>query len=62
MPALGATVACLLAAEGLSIAVVEGQRVGLGSTLASTALLMQEPDEDFSVLRNRYGLSDARRV
>jgi hypothetical protein len=62
MPALSATVACLLAAEGLSIAVVEGQRVGLGSTLASTALLMQEPDEDFSVLRNRYGLSDARRV
>ena len=30
----------------MSVALVEGRRIGRGSTAASTALLMQEPDED----------------
>ena len=42
-------------AAGLRVALLEAGRVGRGSTAASTALLMQEPDEDFSALRARYG-------
>jgi glycine/D-amino acid oxidase-like deaminating enzyme len=58
----GAVIAWVLAAEGLSVAVVEAHRIGRGSTLASTALLMQEPDEDVLGLRQRYGASIARRL
>ena len=47
----GAIVAWRLAAAGVRVAVLEAGRVGRGSTAASTALLMQEPDEDFSALR-----------
>lgn len=41
---------------------LEASRVGRGSTAASTALLMQEPDEDFAALARRYGMKRARRI
>jgi hypothetical protein len=34
---------------------VDEQAIGRGSTAASTALLMQEPDTDFRKLADRYG-------
>jgi glycine/D-amino acid oxidase-like deaminating enzyme len=40
---------------GVSIALVESHEIGRGSTLASTALLMQEPDRDFTDLARRFG-------
>ena len=58
----GAAVAWRFADAGVRVALVEGQRVGRGSTAASTALLMQEPDEDFSVLDRLYGRARARRI
>ena len=54
----GAIAAWRLAAAGVRVAVLEAGRVGRGSTAASTTLLMQEPDEDFSALRDRYGARD----
>ncbi len=36
----GATVGWTLAAAGLSVAIVESRRIGRGTTVASTALLM----------------------
>jgi glycine/D-amino acid oxidase-like deaminating enzyme len=41
---------------------VESERIGRGSTAASTALLMQEPDTDFTALSDRYGTARARRI
>ena len=58
----GAAVAWRFADAGVRVAVVEAARVARGSTAASTALLMQEPDEDFSELTKRYGRARARRV
>ena len=58
----GAAVAWRFAAAGLRVALVEGRRIGRGSTAASTALLMQEPDEDLAVLTERYGRKLAQRV
>ena len=58
----GATVAWMLANEGLSVILVEALRVGRGSTAASTALLMQEPDEDVLGLAERYGMKQSRRI
>ena len=58
----GAAVAWTLSAQGVRVALVEARRVGRGSTAASTALLMQEPDEDFGGLRRRYGRSAAARI
>ena len=58
----GATVAWTLANEGLSVALVEARRVARGSTVASTALLMQEPDEDVLGLKKRYGSARSRRM
>ena len=46
----GAAVAWRFAEAGVSVALVEGRRIGRGSTAASTALLMQEPDEDLASL------------
>src|SRR6185295_20352007 len=60
--ATGAAVAWRFADAGLRVALVEAARIGRGSTSASTALLMQEPDEDFSVLSRRYGRARARRI
>jgi glycine/D-amino acid oxidase-like deaminating enzyme len=58
----GAAAAWTFATAGLSVAVLEARRVGSGSTLASTALLMQEPDEDFAALRGRYGAPATKRI
>ena len=40
---------------GIRVALVEAARIGRGSTAASTALLMQEPDADLAELAQRYG-------
>jgi glycine/D-amino acid oxidase-like deaminating enzyme len=58
----GAAVAWRFTKAGLRVALVEGRRIGRGSTAASTALLMQEPDEDFTDLARRYGRARARRI
>ena len=58
----GASLAWRFADAGLRVALVEAGRIGRGSTAASTALLMQEPDEDLSDLTRRYGRSRARRI
>jgi glycine/D-amino acid oxidase-like deaminating enzyme len=58
----GATISWILSAAGLSVAAIEAQRIGRGSTVASTALLMQEPDEDLLALSGRYGFASARRI
>ena len=58
----GAIAAWRFAREGLDVVLLEASRVGRGSTAASTALLMQEPDEDFSRLAARYGDTRTRRI
>jgi glycine/D-amino acid oxidase-like deaminating enzyme len=58
----GAAIAWRFADAGLRVAVLEAREIGRGSTSASTALLMQEPDEDLSVLARRYGSARARRI
>jgi glycine/D-amino acid oxidase-like deaminating enzyme len=58
----GAAVAWRFADAGLAVAVVEGGAIGRGSTAASSALLMQEPDEDFVRLAGRYGANRAKRI
>ena len=51
-----------LARAGIRVVVLEGERVGRGSTAASTALIMQEPDVDFRDLASRYGDARTRRI
>ena len=58
----GAALAWRFADAGLRVAVVEGWRIGKGSTAASTALLMQEPDTDLAELTRRYGRVRAHRI
>ncbi len=58
----GAAIAWRFADAGVRVAVLEAARVGRGSTAASTALLMQEPDEDLAALTRRYGRPRAQRV
>jgi glycine/D-amino acid oxidase-like deaminating enzyme len=58
----GAAVASLFADAGVRVVLVESRRIGRGSTAASTALLMQEPDEDFTDLARRYGHAPALRI
>lgn len=58
----GAIAAYAFADAGLAVALLEAGRIGRGSTAASTALLMQEPDEDFRELVRRYGRRAARRM
>jgi glycine/D-amino acid oxidase-like deaminating enzyme len=58
----GAAVAWMFARSGVRVAVLEASRVGHGSTAASTALLMQEPDTDLVDLVRRFGETDARRI
>ena len=57
----GAAVAWRFAAAGIRVAVLEAARVAGGSTAASTALLMQEPDKDLAELQRKYGNRAARR-
>jgi FAD dependent oxidoreductase len=58
----GAIAAYVFADAGLSVALLEAKRIGRGSTAASTALLMQEPDKDFRELARVYGTKDSRRI
>jgi glycine/D-amino acid oxidase-like deaminating enzyme len=58
----GCAAALLFARAGAKVVLVDRGRIGRGSTAASTALLMQEPDADFLDLARRYGASVAARV
>ena len=58
----GAMIAAHFAGSGVRVAVLEANRGGSGSTAASTALLLQEPDLDLSSLAKRYGPSASRRI
>jgi glycine/D-amino acid oxidase-like deaminating enzyme len=58
----GAICAYLFAKTGVRIALVESKVVGGGSTVASTALLMQEPDRDFSDLAKRFGPAATKQI
>ena len=51
----GCAAAHQLASAGARVVLIEAARIGRGSTAASTALLMQEPDADFGELAGRYG-------
>ena len=58
----GALVAATFAREGISVVLVESGCVGCGSTAASSALLLQEPDRGLSDLAARYGAAAGRRI
>jgi glycine/D-amino acid oxidase-like deaminating enzyme len=58
----GAMIAEAFTREGARVAVVEAARIGQGSTAASTALLLQEPDYDLKALGERYGARNAKRI
>src|SRR5688572_16406980 len=58
----GAICAYLFADAGVAVALVESRIVGHGSTAASTALLMQEPDRDFTDLVRRFRRAAVRDV
>jgi glycine/D-amino acid oxidase-like deaminating enzyme len=58
----GAICAYLFAEAGVRVALLESKVIGRGSTSASTALLMQEPDRDFSDLAKRFGHRAAKQI
>jgi glycine/D-amino acid oxidase-like deaminating enzyme len=58
----GAVAAYVFSKAGVSVAVLEANRVAFGSTAASTSLLMQEPDRDLADLSRRYGRRAAHAV
>ena len=58
----GAMIAESFTRRGIRVSVIESARIGQGSTAASTALLLQEPDYDLEALSDRYGERDARRI
>lgn len=58
----GCAAGLLFARAGAKVVLVEARRIGRGSTAASTALLMQEPDVDFAELARRFGPAAARRI
>jgi len=58
----GALLAHAFASAGISATVLEAGLVGRGSTAASSALLLQEPDLEFHQLQRRYGVSASRRI
>jgi hypothetical protein len=58
----GAVLAWRFANAGVRVALLEATQMGRGSTAASTALLMQEPDDDFTRLARRYGRRRARGI
>ena len=58
----GAAAAWRFADAGVRVVLVEARRIGRGSSSATTALLMQEPDEDFTLLAKRYGTAKATRI
>ncbi len=58
----GAICAYLFSQAGVRVALVESKLIGRGSTVASTALLMQEPDRDFTDLAGRFGRAATREI
>jgi glycine/D-amino acid oxidase-like deaminating enzyme len=58
----GCLAADLLAESGIQVILLEAERIGRGSTAASTALLMQEPDKDFRELSERHGDARTERI
>ena len=58
----GSTIAAMFAAAGVRVALVEAALIGCGSTVASTALLLREPDLGLGDLGRRYGARRARRI
>jgi glycine/D-amino acid oxidase-like deaminating enzyme len=58
----GAGIAHAFADAGVRVVLLESNLVARGSTAASTALLMQETDEDFRGLERRYGSARAERI
>jgi glycine/D-amino acid oxidase-like deaminating enzyme len=58
----GALVAHAFASAGIATTVLEGGLVARGSTAASSALLLQEPDLGLAELTNRYGRRASRRM
>ena len=58
----GSMIAARFAEADVDAIVVESHRAGMGSTAASTALLLQEPDYDLSSLVHKYGTAKARRI
>ena len=58
----GAICAYLFAEAGIRVVLLEAKAVGLGSTVASTGLLMQEPDRDFRDLSARFGRRAATEI
>ena len=58
----GALIAEAFAAEDISVSVLERGSVGCGSTVASAALLLQEPDNGLAQLSRRYGRAAAQRI
>jgi glycine/D-amino acid oxidase-like deaminating enzyme len=58
----GCSAALALAEAGARVVLLERELIGRGSTAASTALLMQEPDVDFRHLARRYGPAVVRRI
>jgi glycine/D-amino acid oxidase-like deaminating enzyme len=58
----GALVAQAFADADIDVALLEAGRVGNGSTAASSALLLQEPDLGLAELEQHYGRSISRRL
>jgi glycine/D-amino acid oxidase-like deaminating enzyme len=58
----GSAIATTFASAGVATAVVDAARVGRGSTAASTALLLQEPDRGLLELEASYGTRTATRM
>jgi glycine/D-amino acid oxidase-like deaminating enzyme len=58
----GALVAHAFASAGISTILLEASAVGRGSTGASSALLLQEPDLELKELTRRYGKQAACRI
>lgn len=58
----GALVAHAFASAGIATTVLEAGMVGRGSTAASSALLLQEPDLELTELTQRYGMRTSRRI
>src|SRR5437762_6764096 len=58
----GVLIAALFATSGVSVSLLEADTVGTASTVASSALLLQEPDGGFRELSRRYGRGSAARI
>ena len=58
----GALVAHAFASNGIATTVLEAGEVAQGSTVASSALLLQEPDLELAQLEERYGSRASRRI